>query len=65
MSQSPRNRKLEARVPERLADAVEHRAEQLGVSASAVVREALAKAVSTPVDPRDRSFLSAWLEGEV
>jgi len=65
MSAHQHTRQITARLPEALADALVERAEELGVSPSAVVREALAREVSVPVDPRDRSFLSAWLNGEV
>lgn len=58
------NRQVTARLPGALAEALEQRADELGTTPSAVVREALAREVSTPVDPRSRSYVAVWLEAQ-
>lgn len=61
MSRHPKTSHLRARLPADLADAVEQRADSLGVPTSHVVREALAREVSTPIDERARSAVAQWL----
>ena len=65
MSCMRHDKQLAVRVPAKLADALEHRAEELGVPAAAVVRDAVAREMTRPVDPCDRAFIARWLEGSV
>lgn len=65
MSAQVKTRQIRARVPEQLAEAVAQRADQLGRSTSDVVRQAVVRELSTPVDAKSRDYLSAWLNGEV
>lgn len=64
MKASRQTRRVEVRFPEQLAEAVEHRADALGVPVSKLVREAVAREVATPIDARSRDVVSAWLNGE-
>jgi predicted transcriptional regulator len=63
MSRHARSRYLTARLPEQMAEALQERAEHLGVPTAAVVREAVARELAVPLDERSRDFVSAWLEG--
>ena len=58
------NRQVCARVPEKLMEAVQDRAEALGVSSADVVRAGLAREVSAP-PASSRLFLELWLSGQV
>jgi hypothetical protein len=57
--------RVTARLPQRLLDAVAARAEAENITRSDVVRAAVAREVSRPVDRRSRLFLEQWLAGEV
>jgi Ribbon-helix-helix protein, copG family len=61
MSLHTKTARVDARVPAELADAVEERADALGVPTSHVVREALAREMLTPVDKRAASYVAQWL----
>jgi len=61
----PSNTVLHTRVPAPLALAVAERADVLGLKVCDVVRAALVREVTAPVDQRSRAYVELWLAGEI